>query len=202
MNERDANFRRFNADQTHQHLAGVASWTAFSARWRARQGLPLLHPLDVQYLVPQDFHNQYGRPLPPTEQRRLFRCYIEAAIRLGASAQAVGRRRALPLSGDIAYMRAAGCVQSGQFRQNFMYGREDIGRYEDEAFCPTRPYGIPVTSPAFQPYWLAMSAAGDEDENGDESWIAGYASNEETLETGVVESMYEAMVSGAHEETC
>ncbi len=171
MNERDANFRRFNADQTHQHLAGVASWTAFSARWRARQGLPLL-------------------------------CYIEAAIRLGASAQAVGRRRALPLSGDIAYMRAAGCVQSGQFRQNFMYGREDIGRYEDEAFCPTRPYGIPVTSPAFQPYWLAMSAAGDEDENGDESWIAGYASNEETLETGVVESMYEAMVSGAHEETC
>jgi hypothetical protein len=194
MTEYNTNFWRFNADLAHQHLAGIASWAAFSARWRARQGLPLLHPLDVQYLIPQDFCNQYGRPLPPTEQRRLFRCYIEAAMRVGASLEAVGRRRALPISGDIAYMRAAGCVRSGQFRQGFVYGREDIGRYEDEAFCPARPYGIPVTSPAFQPYWLAMSAEGDEDENGDESWIAGYGGNEDATGTGVPDAVGEGWV--------
>jgi hypothetical protein len=188
---RNTNFCVFDADHEHQRLAGIASWCAFSARWRARQGLPLLHPLDVQYLTPQDFHNQDGRPLPPTEQRRLFRCYIEAAMRVGASSEAVGRRRALPQSGDIACMRAAGCVQSGPLRRDFVYGREDIGRYEDEVFCPTRPYGIPVTSPAFQPYWLAMSADEDEDENGDESWIAGYAGNEDVTGTGVPDAVSE-----------
>jgi hypothetical protein len=195
------NFRTFDADREHQSMAGIASWRAFSARWRARQGLPLLHPMDVQYLAPQDFCNGCGQPLSPIEQRRLFRQYVEAAMHLSDSARVADRRRALPLSGDIAYIRAAGSVRSGQLRQDFVYGREDIGRYEDEAFCPARPYGIPVASPVFQPYWLAMSAAGDEDENGDESWIAGYASNEETLETGAVEGVYEAMVSGAHEET-
>jgi hypothetical protein len=45
--DRRAMFRTFNADVEHQQLAGLASWAAFSARWRARQGLPLLHPLDV-----------------------------------------------------------------------------------------------------------------------------------------------------------
>jgi hypothetical protein len=187
----NTNFCVFDADSEHQRLAGVASWCAFSARWRARQGLPLLHPLDVQYLTPQDFHNQYGRPLPPTEQRRLFRLYIEAAVRVSAHEGMAGHRRAWLQSGDIAYMRADGCVRAGQLRQDFVYGREDIGRYEDETFCPTRPYGIPVASSTFQPYWLAMSAEGDEDENGDESWIAGYAGNEEDTGTGVPDAVSE-----------
>jgi hypothetical protein len=178
MNEHDTNFRRFNADLAHQRLAGVASWAAFSARWRARQGLPLLHPLDVQYLTPQDFCNARGQPLSPTEQRRLFRQYVEAAMHLSNSAGVAGRRRPLPLSADIAYLRSDGCVRSGQFHQHVVYGRADIGPYEHEAFCPTRPYGIPVTSSTVEPYWLAISPEGDEDENGDESWIAGYASDE------------------------
>ena len=70
---RVARFRQFNADTQHQQRAGAASWAAFSARWRARQGLPLLHPMDVQYLTPQDFRTGSGRPLSPTVQRRLFR---------------------------------------------------------------------------------------------------------------------------------
>ena len=57
MFDRQALFRAFNADVVHQQAAGLASWAAFSARWRARQGLQMLHPLDVQYLTPQDFCN-------------------------------------------------------------------------------------------------------------------------------------------------
>jgi hypothetical protein len=197
----NTNFQLFDADPEHQHLAGVASWAAFSARWRARQGLPLLHPMDVQYLTPQDFCNGRGQPLAPTEQRRLFRQYVEAAMHLSDSASVAGRRLALPQSGDIAYLRAAGCVRSGQVRQDFVYGREDISRCEDETFCPTRPYGIPVTSSTFQPYWLAMSADGDEDENGDESWIAGYVGNEEEAGAGVPDAVGEGWIAVAHEQT-
>ena len=64
MSERSG-FGRFNADVEHQRIAGEASWAAFSARWRARQGLPLLHAMDVQYLTPQDFCNGLGHQLPP-----------------------------------------------------------------------------------------------------------------------------------------
>src|SRR5947207_4032858 len=96
MNRRRA-FERFNADVEHQQLAGAASWAAFSARWRARQGLPLLHPMDVQYLTPQDFCNGLGHPLPPAEQRRLFRAYVEAALQcyLATGARVRGCREAL-----------------------------------------------------------------------------------------------------------
>ena len=40
--DRQAMVRRWNADCAHQQMAGLASWAAFSARWRARQGLLLL----------------------------------------------------------------------------------------------------------------------------------------------------------------
>ena len=73
-------FQRYNRDTLHQRRAGIASWEAYSARWRARQGLPLLSPLHVQYLTPQDFCSGTGRPLPPAEQRRLFRHYICLAL--------------------------------------------------------------------------------------------------------------------------
>jgi hypothetical protein len=161
MNRRAAMFQCFDADSAHQRLAGYASWVAFSARWRARQGLPLLHPLGVQYLTPQDFCNGLGQPLPAAEQRRLFRQYVAAAQRLGA--------RQLPLpSGDLAYVRAGGCVRSGVFRSDFVYGREDIP-YEMQA--ARRPYGIPVASTLEEPSWLDGAVVGDEDDNGDESWI-------------------------------
>src|SRR5947209_5718032 len=146
-------------------MAGVASWAAFSARWRARQGLPLLCPLDVQYLTPQDFCNGYGRALDPTTQRRLFRQYVEAAVKQGARLPEVGRRRALPLGGELAFVRAGRFGRSFQPRRDFLYGgRSDIGPYEHEAHFPTRPYGLPVASPTFQGYW--MESAPDDDEEG------------------------------------
>jgi len=161
MNRRSVMFQCFDADSAHQRLAGYASWMAYSARWRARQGLPLLHPLGVQYLTPQDFCNGLGRPLPAAEQRRLFRRYVEAAQRLGA------RRLPLP-SGDLAFVRAGGCVRSGVFRLDFVYGREDSEPYEVQG--ARRPYGIPVASTLEEAYWLD-GAVCDEDDNGDESWI-------------------------------
>jgi hypothetical protein len=161
MNRRSVIFQCCDADPAHQRLAGYASWMAWSARWRARQGLPLLHPLGVQYLTPQDFCNGLGQPLPAAEQRRLFRQYVAAAQRLSV--------RRLPfLSGDLAYVRAGGCVRSGVFRSDFAYGREDSEPYEVQA--ARRPYGIPVASTLEEPYWLD-GASCDEDDNGDESWI-------------------------------
>ena len=161
MNRRAWLFQCYDADTAHQRLAGYASWMAWSARWRARQGLPLLHPLGVQYLTPQDFCNGLGQPLPVAEQRRLFRQYVQAAQRQGA------RRLPLP-SGDLAYVRAGNGVRSGVFRSDFVYGREDSLPYEVQA--ARRPYGIPVAATLEEPYWLD-GAICDEDDNGDESWI-------------------------------
>jgi hypothetical protein len=167
MNRRAAMFQCCDADREHQRLAGIASWAAFSARWRARQGLPLLHPMDVQYLTPQDFCDGCGQPLPPTVQRRLFRQYVQAALR-------VGQRRLGLASGDLAFVPAAGCVWSGQFHPDFLYGRDDLGPYETRTLSPVRPYGVPVapgcSDASCQCYWLDGSAE-DDDDNGDESWI-------------------------------
>src|SRR5438309_11866291 len=76
----------WNTERAYQHLAGLASWAAFSARWRVHQGLPLLHSMDVQYLTPQDFHNGQGQRLSSEAQRRRFREYVEAAIGQGVIA--------------------------------------------------------------------------------------------------------------------
>ena len=166
MNRRGERFQQFNADTSHQRLAGIASWCAFSARWRAHQGLPLLHPMDVQFLTPQDFCNGLGRPLHPTEQRRLFRQYVEAALRLSQEERSrVAVRRPVVESGDLAFVRADGFVRLRQWRPDFIYGgREDVGPYESEALVPTRPYGIPVTSVGFEEYWLDGAAMANDDE--------------------------------------
>src|SRR5215471_2301782 len=99
----------WNAETEHQRLAGLASWAAFSARWRARQGLPLLHPMDVQYLTPQDFCTCHRQPLPPEKQRWLFRQYVEAALHTASSSS--GRRRPSSISADLAFIRAEGLVR-------------------------------------------------------------------------------------------
>lgn len=149
-------FQSYNADTVHQRLAGLARWTAFSARWRARQGLPLLSPLDVQYLTPQDFCNGRGFPLDPVTQRRLFRHYVQQAIAVHAPVVAAPRRVALPESADLAFVRAATFGRSFQVRhQDYLYGgRDDLGPYESEALSPTRPYGIPVVSATVQGYQM------------------------------------------------
>ncbi len=168
MFDRRAAFRRWNADGAHQQVAGLASWVAFSARWRARQGLPLLHPLDVQYLAPQDFCNGSGRPLAPEVQRRLFREYIQAAV--CSLARVTSGRRGGLLSGDLALVRADGFVRRmGGEPHDFRYGREESQPYEVRG---DRPYGVPIASETALSSWLDGSVMGEEDDNGDESWIA------------------------------
>jgi hypothetical protein len=172
MNQRDRFFRQCDADSVHQNMAGLASWAAFSARWRARQGLPLLHPMDVQYLTPQDFCTGHRQPLPPEKQRRLFRQYVEAALHTASSS--TGRRRSSSMSADLAFIRVEGLVRFLGLRQDYVYGRPDIEPYALEAFSPARPYGIPTTSLAFPAWW--MTEGSDPDEEGDDSWITGQAS--------------------------
>ena len=173
MSQRVVFFQHCNSQTVHQRMAGLASWAAFSARWRARQGLPLLHPMDVQYLTPQDFCNGMGRPLSSTEQRRLFRGYVAAALHLWEQ-QAVHHPVAVAhhtglVSADIAFMRSDGFMRLVGRRPevlDFAYGgREDVGPYESEALSPTRPYGIPTSSATFPAYWIT-----DADVNGDEDW--------------------------------
>ncbi len=169
----------WNAERAHQRLAGLASWAAFSARWRAHQGLPLLHPMDVQYLTPQDFHNGQGRPLSPEAQRRRFREYVEAAIGQEVTMRVPvwGRRHAGVVSAELGMVRADGFVQwMGRSQPDFVYGRADVGRYAPDALLPARPYGVPVVSSAFvtgSSYWLDGSGDGS-DEYGDDSWINEY----------------------------
>ena len=190
--DRGRMFRAWDADSTHQRMAGLASWAAFSARWRAHQGLPLLHPMDVQYLAPADFCNGLGQPLPPEVQRRRFREYVEAAIASGMAAQQwtapFPHRHGGLASGELGFVRASGFarwVNGGSGSSDVVYGRADMGRYEPEALSPQRPYGVPVVSEAFvaqSSYWLdsAVVVTDGDDDLADDGWIDGLAwTNEE-----------------------
>ena len=173
MNQRSRFFQTCDADAAHQRMAGLASWAAFSARWRARQGLPLLHPMDVQYLTPQDFCTRQGHPLAPEQQRRVFRQYVQAALSLPSSSSSpVGRRRPLASWDD----GVDGFVRTLGVQQDYVYGRPDIEPYAPDALLPARPYGIPTTSSTFAAYWLPPGSIPDEEEEGDDSWITGEAS--------------------------
>jgi hypothetical protein len=148
-------------------MAGVASWRAFSARWRARQGLPLLNAMDVQYLTPADFCNGNGRPLAPAEQRRRFREYVQAAIAQEAAlrAQKQGVRRPGLVSGDLAFVRSS-LPPVETFRPEFEYGRPDLPPWDEENLSPRRPYSIPVVGhegAARQAYWLDPAHAPPDD---------------------------------------
>lgn len=161
-------FQACDADGEHQHLAGIASWRAFSARWRARQGLPLLHAMDVQYLTPGDFCNGKGRPLAPAEQRRRFRAYVEAAIAEEAARRAPAplRRRPGLQSADLAFVRSS-LPAVDTFRPEIEYGRPDLPPWDEANVSPRRPYGIPVVGhdgSAAQAYWLDPALAPGTDE--------------------------------------
>ena len=165
--DRQALFRGWNADTAHQSLVGVASWIAFSARWRARHGLPLLHPLDVQYLTPQDFCNGLGHPLPEAAQRRFFREYVAAAC----ATKRVGRRSGLANS-DLSLIRVQGFVRwAGEREPDYQYGRADVEAHERRALSPVRPYGVPTAAKGTPCSWLDGASLPDEEDNGDESWI-------------------------------
>lgn len=179
--DREKVFRQWNADEAHQRMAGLASWAAFSARWRARQGLPLLHPMDVQYLTPGDFCNGHGCPLSPEVQRRLFRDYVEAAIqvRQALHVRAHGHRSAGVASAELGLVRAGGFVRwvRGGARADYEYGRPGVASYAPDALLPARPYGVPVVSPAFaaqSSYWLNGHVVSGDEDTGDDSWIDDY----------------------------
>ncbi len=165
MNRRRNFFEQCDANRAHQRMAGLASWAAFSARWRARQGLPLLHAMDVQYLTPADFCNGLGRPLPPAEQRRRFREYVQAAIAYAVSVRVCFApvRQAGLVSGDLAFVRAVGFQRRFGMQYDFVYGRADLPSYDDENLAPAHPYGIPITSETFPAYWLSPDIDVDED---------------------------------------
>lgn len=176
---RRAAVRQWNAEAAHQRMAGLASWAAFSARWRARQGLPLLHPMDVQYLTPGDFCNGHGCPLSSEVQRRVFRDYVEAAIQVGQTAHVQthgGHRSAEVVSAELAQVRAGGFVRwvRGSARSDYEYGRADVAFYAPDALLPARPYGVPVVSSTFaaqSSYWLDGHMVSGEEDGADDSWI-------------------------------
>jgi hypothetical protein len=181
--DRQAQVRAWDVDSAHQRMAGLASWAAFSARWRARQGLPLLHPMDVQYLTPGDFCNGKGRPLPPEVARRRFREYVAAAIECGVASRVpvAGRRQAGLVSAELGFVRASGFVRwLGKHPPDFVYGRRDQGAYAAGSLLPQRPYGVPVASSqraAQGAYWLDGTQVGDDDD-GDDSWIVAWPGSE------------------------
>lgn len=166
-------FRGYDGDTGHQRMAGCASWAAFSARWRARQGLPLLWPGQVQYLSPHDFCNGLGHPLPPAEQRRVYRAYLQAAYEQSVQAGArhgMTRRRGLE-SGDLAMVPAGHFGRGpGGYESDYVYGRADVPPFAPDGLVPARPYGVPSVSRTFHGYWLSAGAQEDEDV-GNDAWI-------------------------------
>ncbi len=67
---------RWNRDRDHQVMAGRASWTAFSARWRASSGLaPLSADAARRYVTPDMIRGPAGVPLPPELQRVVYRSW-------------------------------------------------------------------------------------------------------------------------------
>jgi hypothetical protein len=78
--------QRWNADPTHQSAAGQASFTAFSARWRAEQGLaPLTVEAARRYVVPEQIRGPVGALLPERFQQLIYRAWC-AGLLLGVEA--------------------------------------------------------------------------------------------------------------------
>ena len=184
--KRGENLRAFNNDPEHQRRAGLAraaqpgfiehcrriapdGWWAFSAYWRVHQGLPLLDPLQVQFLTPDDFCGPDGRPLPKREQRRLLRAYLKLAAERQIVPSHIQHRSAVSapyIGGDIACVRLAHRWASSQLHPEYVYGgRDDIRPYESESLAPTRPYGVPVShSETFEGYWMHVAPDAEQDD--------------------------------------
>jgi hypothetical protein len=73
--------QRWNTDPAHQSAAGHASYTAFSARWRAGQGLP---PLTVEavcrYVTPEHIRAELGILLPSRLQETIYRAWCAGVL--------------------------------------------------------------------------------------------------------------------------
>ena len=182
--KRGENLRAYHQDAEHQRRAGQAraaqssndehcrriapdGWWAFSAYWRVHQGLPLLHPSQIQFLTPDDFCGPDGRPLSKRKQRCLFREYMRAATSPPHAPVPANRPSGTPYQGgDLAFIRLAHHWATSDVHPRVIYGgRDDIGPYEAESLLPTRPYTIPVShSEGFQGYFLETAPDPEQDD--------------------------------------
>lgn len=94
---RSAQCQHWNAETSHQVMAGKAraahftaasqaaagqaSFAAFSARWRAQQGLaPLFADHVRQYVTPAMIGTPLGIPLPPALQETIWRAWCAGRL--------------------------------------------------------------------------------------------------------------------------
>lgn len=76
--------QRWNADHAHQVRAGRASWSAFSARWRASSGLPPLADEHIRrYVTPMMIRGPLGIPLPARLQATVYRAWYAGILEPG-----------------------------------------------------------------------------------------------------------------------
>ncbi len=72
--------RGWNADHGHQVMAGHAAFAAFSARFRAEQGMAPLSADDARRYVQPDMIRSVGAPLPPELQARIHRAWCHGYL--------------------------------------------------------------------------------------------------------------------------
>lgn len=73
--------KRWNRDHTHQTAAGVASFTAFSARWRASQGIaPLMAAAARRYVTPPMIRQPSGAPLASATQAAIHQAWCAGKL--------------------------------------------------------------------------------------------------------------------------
>jgi hypothetical protein len=73
--------QRWNADPVHQSAVGHASYTAFSARWRAGQGLaPLTVEAARRYVTQEHIRAELGILLPTRLQETIHRAWCAGVL--------------------------------------------------------------------------------------------------------------------------
>src|SRR5262249_29993202 len=73
--------QKWNADPAHQSVAGHASWTAFSARWRASGGLaPLSAEAARRYVPPDMIRGPCSLFLPERLQATIYRAWCAGLL--------------------------------------------------------------------------------------------------------------------------
>ncbi|SRR5579875_650992 len=74
---RMAQVRRWNRDPVHQAMAGRASFDAFSARWRAQQGLATLSADAARRYVTPDMIRLLGHEIDPQTRQTIYRGWCQ-----------------------------------------------------------------------------------------------------------------------------
>lgn len=70
--------RKWNANPAHQRAAGHASFSAFSARWRASSGMaPLTSDAARRYVTPEMIRGPVGMLIPERVRNAVYRAWCE-----------------------------------------------------------------------------------------------------------------------------